>query len=540
MNTGFQLSSININGIVAPNIVMADGAGTANFVQYGTQAQGFIPISAGTAVPTFAGSTVTSIVDVTGLGAQNFGGATNAVYAVRTDGDITNGTLRIQSISNTNMGGLLLNGANQNISANLVFGDAMVPSLSPNVPNGSAAGEALVYVKTAATISGNVTSNGFTKFGPGTLTLTGASNGILGSFVVQQGTVSFGSAASTTTQMGLVLNDTGTLDLAGQNLDFGSLNNLGNTGGGIVTNNTAGTATLIINGASSGVNFTIGPAARLGTIGQNNLTITGLPTTADLYVGEPVSGTNIAAGAVIQSITNSSTIVLIANTSTNNANVTPTNQLVSFSALTGIFNGQIVDGVGKVALEKSGIGTMSIGTVNQAFTNSGNNTFTEGTTVAQGTLQVANPFGLGGYNNTTPGAVNLYGRHPRFALQRRGVERHDHLRQPVHPQRANRRRSRDQRVRTFDDQYRPHHQCLHQSARRRCGRREWRQLHPDRRIEHRSANTDHDRRGQLPPAGGRHDKSERRLRHPQPHQWRAQRDRIGRVDFGWRLGNGAG
>ena len=410
-STGFQLSSINVNGIVAPNIVMADSSGNANFVQYGTQAQGFIPIPTGIAVANFTGG-LNSVVDVTGLGAQSLGGLTANIYAVRTDSDITNGTLRIQSTSNTTMGALLLNGANDTVSANLVFGDAMVPSGWPTVANGSATGEGLVYVKTAATISGNVTSNGFTKFGPGALSVSGTSNGILGSFAVQQGTVTFAGAASTTAQMGLVLNDTATLDLAGQNIDFGSLNNLGNTGGGIVTNSGTGTNTLIINGTAAGVNFSTGPAARLGTFGQNTLAITNLPTTADLYVGEPVSGTNIAAGAVIQSITNSTAIVLAANTSTNNANVTPVSELISFSTLTNVFNGQIVDGnggLGKVALEKSGTGTLELGQLNQAFTNSGNNTFSGGTTVAQGTLRVDNVFGLGGYNGSTPGAVNLYG-----------------------------------------------------------------------------------------------------------------------------------
>src|SRR5207253_4261565 len=139
----------------------------------------FIPIPSGVAVTTFTGSAA-SIVDVTGLGAQDLAGATKNVYAVRTDNNITNGTLRIQSTSNTNMGGLLLNGASQTIGANLIFGDTTINSGLSTVANGSATGEGLVYVKSAATISGNVTSNGFTKFGPGTLTMSGASNGIFG------------------------------------------------------------------------------------------------------------------------------------------------------------------------------------------------------------------------------------------------------------------------------------------------------------------------------------------------------------------------
>ena len=52
--------------------------------------------------------------------------------------NITNGTLRVQSTSNTNMGGLLLNGASQTIGANLIFGDTTINSGLSTVPANSA------------------------------------------------------------------------------------------------------------------------------------------------------------------------------------------------------------------------------------------------------------------------------------------------------------------------------------------------------------------------------------------------------------------
>lgn len=67
------------------------------------------------------------------------------------------------------MGGILINGSNT-ISSNLVFDPTSAIAPGTGIP-----AEALVYVKTGenAVISGNITSNAFTKFGDGTLTLSG-------------------------------------------------------------------------------------------------------------------------------------------------------------------------------------------------------------------------------------------------------------------------------------------------------------------------------------------------------------------------------
>jgi autotransporter-associated beta strand protein len=88
----------------------------------------------------------------------------------------------------------------------------------------TASGEGIVYVAgnytggSPAIISGNITANGFTKFGPGNLQLSGT-NFIAGNLVVQQGTLTLSSQAAETPQLtNLVLNDTASLDLGGKTL----------------------------------------------------------------------------------------------------------------------------------------------------------------------------------------------------------------------------------------------------------------------------------------------------------------------------------
>ena len=61
-----------------------------------------------------------------------------------------------------------------------------------------------------------VNANNLTKFGPGTLLLSGTSNTIFGNFTVQQGTLKIGGQNAVTPSpyaTNLVLNDAGTLDL---------------------------------------------------------------------------------------------------------------------------------------------------------------------------------------------------------------------------------------------------------------------------------------------------------------------------------------
>ncbi|HEY5311693.1 MAG TPA: autotransporter-associated beta strand repeat-containing protein, partial [Pirellulales bacterium] len=408
LSTSYQLSTLNNNGIVSPAIVSADASGNASFVTYGNQAQGFVPY-AGPTLSDLAGSTDTSIVSIAAGNPQTLLGTT-AVYGLQTADDISGGTLAIQSTRGdvVTSGGLLINGIDPTISSNLIFGDSTVQSGLATVPNGSAAGEALVYVANAATLSGTVTATNFTKFGPGALNFSGTNNALLGTVMVQQGSISFASSASVPQRMSLVLNDTGTLDLAGQRVAVVSLSNGFTTGGGIVTNSSATPSLLAINGGVTAAVSGAAPVIMNGNVtGTTSGLISGLSSTVGLYVGELVSGTGVPANAYITQIVSPTSIDISANGSAvaNGSALTFTSELTTGTT----FAGQIMDGVGTVALEKSGAGTLILGGQNANDTLAGDNTYTGGTVITQGTLQVLNPYALGGYNNTLPGDVSMYG-----------------------------------------------------------------------------------------------------------------------------------
>ncbi len=221
LSTITQLGMLNNNGMVAASIVQVDGSGNADFVKYGTPAQGFTATTI-SRLSNFTGSTAGSIVDIAAASNQDLVGGTSTAYAVRTASDITDGTLQITSIqfgagtaSNIFEGGLLLNGSNQTIGANLFFGNtattgyvaAPYPLTSTiGLVTAGAVGEGLVFVNNNATLSGQVVANNFTKFGDGSLTLSG-NNLLAGNFAVQQGTVSFTNLASGPIAGTLVLND---------------------------------------------------------------------------------------------------------------------------------------------------------------------------------------------------------------------------------------------------------------------------------------------------------------------------------------------
>ena len=139
----------------------------------------------GTTISSLSGSNPNGIGNITAL--QSLTGD-NSIYAFRTTADVTGGTLTIRALDNVNMGGILFNGSNT-ISSNLIFSPA-----NAALPGTGTTGEGLVYVKDGenATISGNLLANAFTKFGRGTLTLSG-SGAIHGEVSVQNGTLKLGA-----------------------------------------------------------------------------------------------------------------------------------------------------------------------------------------------------------------------------------------------------------------------------------------------------------------------------------------------------------
>ncbi|MDB6120927.1 MAG: uncharacterized protein JWO08_4708, partial [Verrucomicrobiaceae bacterium] len=459
LGIGIGLATANRNGILAPSILTSNAAGTAQFASYGTATTGIVPY-AGATVPSLAGNQPTAIGDITTP--QNLTG-NNSIYAFRTNSDINGGTLVIPSFNTLNEGGIIVN-ANASISSNLVFDPSStatialangtttassatvtvtstagllpgMPVFGPNIPagayvvsvtngttfvlnlNATAAGtsqaltanqagnfsgEGLLHVApgATATLRGDIMANSFTKSGAGTVVFGGSNNSILGALTIQEGTMQVAPGARfARLATDLVLNNQGVLDLNGNNVRFSSLSNSNGLSGGLVTNNGSQDATFTVTATAL---QSSGPPDRVGTVGQNNQTITGLSSTADLVVGMPVTGPNVAAGAVIRSIDSATQISISAPG--NNANVAASAQTITFGSL---FSGQITDGTHAISLVKNGAGTLALGAGSAMYPDAGNNTFTGGTVVNQGTLLVENPFALGGYNNTTPGDVSL-------------------------------------------------------------------------------------------------------------------------------------
>jgi autotransporter-associated beta strand protein len=331
-----RANSLN-NGIFPASIVSADPAGAANFVA-NNATTGFVPWDLATnATTTLSGPQPNLIGNITTP--QTLTGS-NSIYALRTNSDISGGTLRVGSVSSSQQGGVLVN-ATARIGTNLIFdpSSASLTAISP------ASGEGLFYVApgATATLAGDVLANSFTKFGDGTVVFAGASNGILGALTVQDGTL---------------------------------------------------TTTVAV------------PPTRIGLVGQNNRIIGNLISTADLQVGMTVSGTNVAAGAFIASIDSPNQITIASPLA--NANAAATSQTLTFGS--SLFAGRIIDGAtNKLTFVKNGAGNVILGGFSTAAPRAGDNTFTGGTVVNQGILQIFNPLALGGADGTTPGAVTLFG-----------------------------------------------------------------------------------------------------------------------------------
>jgi hypothetical protein len=147
---GVAAASAVTNGILAPSLVEV---GTENVAKFVTASSGSLVAYSGATVASLAGLQPIAIADLTA--AQTLTGL-NSIYALRTASNISGGTLRVQSVSNANMGALLLNsnaGVAPTVSSNLIFGD----STQSSTGGGAASGEALVYVSGGtATLSGNV------------------------------------------------------------------------------------------------------------------------------------------------------------------------------------------------------------------------------------------------------------------------------------------------------------------------------------------------------------------------------------------------
>jgi len=374
-----------------PSIVgRASGGSDLNFLRYDA-ATGFRLHTAAT-VATLGASAATSVAD---LGSnQAVANSAIDVYALRTASNVTSGggssLLRIAS------GGIIFNGtASPTISAPLRFGTlAATPQ------------EALVWVGNTtglSTISGGFTATDFTKAGPGTLLISGTNNVM----------TPLSDAQRAATLAGTTITVADTTDLS-VGMAVSGFNGA-----------TAVFANSVITNILSPTQFTIN--AGTGTI--TNVTVSGLRrvTIQDGTLRFAGQSSVPSGGNVIIAVNNAGVFDL------NNQNLnigglngtgTVTNSGGSLRTLSVnmdlsqvlAFNGQIT---GNLALEKTGIGTLTIAPPMNKDGASFGNTYTGGTTVnagqivgahifapsSLGMLTVQNVMGLGTGDITLKGGI---------------------------------------------------------------------------------------------------------------------------------------
>jgi autotransporter-associated beta strand protein len=290
VNSGLARASALNNGIFPAHLLGASSTGVGFFLQ--DAVTGFAP---------YSGATNTSLSGLSpaAIGAisspQSLVGL-NSIYALSTTANISGGTLAIGAIDNVKSGGVLLNGSNT-ISSNLVFDPTSAVAPGTGIP-----GEALVFVKSGenAVISGSVTANAFTKFGAGTLTLSG-NNAIMGDVSVQSGTLRFGGANILSRMNGeLNLNAGATLDLNGNSVaveSVGSNNRTVATAavGGTITNSSGTAATLaVVSPIASAFDGVLSGNLKLLKGGIGTMTINGFSaSTPEAGVNTYTGGTDL-------------------------------------------------------------------------------------------------------------------------------------------------------------------------------------------------------------------------------------------------------
>ncbi|MGA2051753.1 MAG: autotransporter-associated beta strand repeat-containing protein, partial [Opitutales bacterium] len=254
------------------------------------------------------------------------------------------------------------------------------------------------------------------KGGSGRWVLTNQNTYSGGTFVTS-GTLAIGTTNALPTAGTLTVNGTGTFDLAGNGQTIGSLSDGGVTTGTVTSS--SGTPSLTVGGGSYAGNISgslalaLEPSATL-TLGGNN-TYTGqtaltdgdvLTTTSNGALGNATAATGglvfnstataatvnfTSANPAISSINDTASAVANNIVLGNTTSGTATTLTIGGGDVPSVFSGNISDGIGT---NSTAIGSINV-TGTSTLLLSGNNTYTGGTHILGGTLQVTSAASLG-------------------------------------------------------------------------------------------------------------------------------------------------
>jgi len=361
-----------------------------------------ITASGNTSITFNAGSVVTGAIGFNGNLTLNTltGSAQTLTRLIELSSDLVgSGEYVIGTVTKSGAGTLILTGANTytggtTISAGTlqIGSGSTTGSIGGNVTNNAT----LVFNRSdSVTFAGIVSGTGsLTQSGTGTLTLTGA-NTYTGGTTLTGGLINF-TALNNLGTGNFTINGGGLQWGAGTVLDVSArLNPLGTLGGTFDTNGNAVTLASVISG----------PGA-LTKSGVGTLTLTGANTYTGgttVAVGTLSLGSNTAAG--IGTITTTGSVIdyangiAVANAIVINSNMT---QLQTLAGVSATQSGVISETGGARPLEKIGAGTLIL---------TGANTYTGGTTISAGTLQIGSGSTTGSIGgNVTNNATLVFNR----------------------------------------------------------------------------------------------------------------------------------
>ena len=288
------------------------------------------------------------------------------------------------SSSPETMSGTITNATTPPVGALTVDGGGYIALTGPNTYSGGTticgATATTACVNTNGTtpttlIVNNSTPGTSSSIGIGTLTFDGG--------VLQAGAndLSFSNAVS--------INSTGgTIDANGQSLTWtGAITNgSGATPGSLIVISSTGGGTLILTPASAGANTYTGAT----TVGDGSNAVTLQGGTTDAFSANSAVTVNARAtldlGGYSQAIGSLAGAGTVTNSGSNNATLTAGGNNASTT-----FSGVIQDGNDTVALTKLGTGTLTL---------TGNNSYSGGTTLDAGTLQISGAGTLGATTGT--------------------------------------------------------------------------------------------------------------------------------------------